>query len=75
MTYADYLRQLAADHHESGTDATAEDYEESALRLSRAVVAFRAIATIAETSGNPRHRHVARIIEIARTTANAIETH
>ena len=28
MTYPDYLRQLAADHHESGTHATAEDYED-----------------------------------------------
>ena len=28
MTYPDYLRQLAADHHESGTHATADGLEE-----------------------------------------------
>jgi hypothetical protein len=75
MTYPDYLRQLAADHHDSGTHATAEDYEETALRLSRAIVALRAVASIAETYGHPAHRHIGRIIDTARTTANSIETH
>lgn len=70
MTYPDYLRQLAADHHESGTHATAEDYEETALRLSRAIVALRAVAQLA---GSPDT--AARIQDIARTTANSIETH
>ena len=72
MTYPEYLRQLAADHHASGTHATAEDYEETALRLSRAVVALRAIAEIAKpTGGGPA---AVRVVEIACTTANAIET-
>ncbi len=31
--FIDYLRRLASDHRESGTDATAEDYEEAARRL------------------------------------------
>ena len=73
FTYLDYLRQLAADHRESGTTATAEDYEETALRLAGAVTALRAIVVLLEQYANPRHAHVSRIVGIATTTANNIE--
>ena len=48
MNFPQYLRQLAADHRESGTTETAKDYEEAADRLEKAAELFHEMADTAE---------------------------
>jgi hypothetical protein len=70
-TFPEYLNRVGDDFAASGHEATAEDYHETALRLSRAIVALRAIAETAKKSGGSPA--AVSIAETACNTASAIE--
>ena len=48
MNFIEYLRQLAADHRDSGRHETDKDIEEAAARLANAAELFHEIADTAE---------------------------
>lgn len=64
--YPGYLRRVGGDYRESGKDATAEDYEESAERLERT---YRTLAALAERSDVP----AAVAAELRRAAVEAVQ--
>ena len=73
MTFPQYLRQLAADHRESGTTATAEDYEEAARRIE---TAGDVLDTVAQLAAGIADEPLARdIVARASITAQDLEAH
>ena len=70
MNFTDYLRQLAADHHESGCTATAHDLDEAAARLEDAAELFHTIAdTAEEANAFEKDPYLAEIGRMASTAA------
>ena len=67
MNFTQYLRQLAADHRESGYTATAQDLDEAAARLEDAAELFHEIANAAEETADVD----AALREIGRTASAA----
>ena len=69
MNFTAYLRQLAADHRESGYTATAYDLDEAAARLEDAAELFHIIADTAEEAtafeADSYFREIARLASTA----------